>query len=94
MLLVLVAAFLIQQPYMPVEPQTLASCMYYVCDSEMLKSFEGLALFGKGDRDRLVRTMDKRYVFGKISGVSGTRRIGVDICKETERKATWTTGSY
>ncbi|KAK3372663.1 hypothetical protein B0H63DRAFT_439963 [Podospora didyma] len=65
-------------PDMPVEPNSIAGCMYYVCDSGMLKDFEGLATIRAKERDRLVGIMGKRYVFGAVVGISGGRRIAVD----------------
>lgn len=68
---------------LPVRVDTVAGCMWYVCDSAMLKDFEvfGVAGFSgsKRDRDRLVREMDRRYVLGEVVGVSsGGRRVGID----------------
>jgi len=68
--------------YIPVSPDTVAGCMYYLCESRMLKDFhQGMALMGARERDRLVREMDKLYSYGEMrdtSGRVGTRRVGVD----------------
>ena len=76
---------------MPVEPNTIASCMYYICDSHMLQDFEGLVTMSRKERDKLLCSADstpesgvvklgseKRYDFGTMTGVSGAERVGVD----------------
>ena len=64
--------------YTPVRLDTIAGCVYYLCDSKMLKDFEGTSLMGRNERDKLVSGMERRYVFGDVSGASGVRRVGVD----------------
>ncbi len=70
---------------MPVWPDSIAGCMYHVADSSMLKDLEGMATVGAKERDRILRGMEKKYMFGKISGVSGAERIGVDYVATIER---------
>ncbi|KAK3395046.1 hypothetical protein B0H63DRAFT_385723, partial [Podospora didyma] len=68
-----------RRPFMPVEPTSIAGCMYYVCDSAMLGDLEGLAVMGERERDRLVCEMGRRYVFGGMVGtMSGVGSVGVD----------------
>ncbi|KAK3314089.1 hypothetical protein B0H66DRAFT_451860, partial [Apodospora peruviana] len=55
--------------YMPVKADSVAGCMYYVCDSVMLKDFEGLAAVRQKERDKLVAEMVRTYVFGEGLGV-------------------------
>jgi hypothetical protein len=52
--------------------------MYYVCDSWMMWSFDGLSVLPKKERDWKISGMGLRYIFGDVQGVSGARRIGVD----------------
>ncbi|KAB5577822.1 hypothetical protein GE09DRAFT_1280312 [Coniochaeta sp. 2T2.1] len=78
MWLVVVGSFFIRWPHMPVDPTTVAGSMYYVCDSWMLYSFEGLSTLKKRDRDWKVGEMGLKYEYGDIQGVSGLRRYGVD----------------
>ncbi|KAB5535300.1 hypothetical protein GE09DRAFT_1227284 [Coniochaeta sp. 2T2.1] len=78
MWLVVVGSFFIRWPHMPVDPTTVAGSMYYVCDSWMLYSFEGLSTLKKKDRDWKISDMGLKYEYGDIQGVSGLRRYGVD----------------
>lgn len=78
MWLVIAASFFVKWPHMPVDPSTVAGSMYYVCDSWMLYSFEGLSTLKKRDRDWRVSEMGLKYEYGDIQGVSGLRRHGVD----------------
>ncbi|KAK3383353.1 hypothetical protein B0T24DRAFT_565994 [Lasiosphaeria ovina] len=70
---------------LPVEPNSIAGCLYYVCDSRMVVQagdFEGLSTMGGTRRDRLMRQMNRDYLFGDMVGVSGAARIGIDRVKE------------
>ncbi|KAK1755909.1 hypothetical protein QBC47DRAFT_299683 [Echria macrotheca] len=78
MWLVIVASFFVSWPHMPVDPSTIAGAMFYVCDSQMLASFEGLSVLSKEERNRRVRDMKAEFRFGQMRGVSGVRRVGVD----------------
>ncbi|KAM7195028.1 hypothetical protein V8F33_006897 [Rhypophila sp. PSN 637] len=66
------------QCYLPVRPDTISACVYYVCDAKLLRDFAGTSLMGRQERDKLVNGMGKRYVFGDVVGASGKRRVGVD----------------
>ena len=50
-----------QWPYMPVAPNTLASRIYYICDSVMLRDFERLSMLGAAERDRRVKRVARLY---------------------------------
>ena len=49
-------------PILPVDPDTIAACMSYLCDSAMVDDFAGLAVVPGKERDRMVEYMGKRYV--------------------------------
>jgi len=68
-------------PALPVAPDSLAGCAFYVCDSVMLRDFERLSMLGARERDRRVERMGRRYRFGWMTGVSGRRRIGIDYAE-------------
>jgi len=78
MWLALVGSFFLTWPYLPADPTTIAGAMFYVCDSRMLRSFEGLSPLEKEDRDARVEEMGLRFRFGNMMGSSGRRRLGVD----------------
>lgn len=71
---------------MPIKPDTVIGCMYYLVESKMLKDFEGLGGLGRKERDRLVSDMGRLYTFGGVEGiVEGVSedsekkvRVGVD----------------
>ncbi|ROV91058.1 hypothetical protein VMCG_09594 [Cytospora schulzeri] len=83
MILVLAASFLTTWPHMPVDPRTVAGAMFYVCDSWMLETLQGMSTMSKKDRDLDVRHLRLRYGYGHLSGaVSGKERVGVDVCDD------------
>ncbi|KAM7192942.1 hypothetical protein V8F20_008612 [Naviculisporaceae sp. PSN 640] len=71
-------------------PTSIAGYMYYVCDSHMLRDFEGLSTMPRKARDKAVMEMNdarghedgaggkKGYFMGIMTGVSGVRRVGID----------------
>lgn len=68
--------------YMPVRPDTIMGCLYYLCESNMVKDFEGLGLMNARERDKLVNEMDRRYVFGDMTGEgTGAHRVRVDYAR-------------
>lgn len=79
MILVILYSFLIRWPHMPADPRTIAGAMFYVCDSWMLGTMEGMATLGKKERDSTVRSQRLRYEFASSKGVSGKERMNVDI---------------
>ena len=78
MWLVVVGSFFVSWPHMPVDPSTIAGAVYYVCDSWMLWSLEGLSRLGKEECDGRIAELALRFRFGDIVGLSGRRRVGVD----------------
>ena len=71
--------WLVKWPHMPAAaPDSLACCVYYVCDSAMLRDFERLSMLGSRERDRRVERMGRMYRFGWMTGVSGEKRVGID----------------
>ena len=78
MLLVVLASFFIKWPHMPADVTTIAGTMYYVFDSGMLWSFEGLGPAPPKERDWRISEMGSQYSFGEMTGVSGMQRVGVD----------------
>ena len=77
MILVLVLEWaFVRYPYLPVDPITLAGGLYYICDSEMVHDFN--RVFAIGENLGKWSGGGKRYTFGRMVGVSGHKRIGVD----------------
>jgi hypothetical protein len=77
MVLVLVGSFCIKWPHLPVDPSTIAGCMFYVCDSDMLKDFKGMSLMGQRERERRLGTQGRKCHLSEIIGVSGEARVGI-----------------
>ncbi|KAM7189896.1 hypothetical protein V8F33_009805 [Rhypophila sp. PSN 637] len=76
MILVMIASFFVRKPDMPVDPGTIAGKMYYVCDSQVTNDIGEMD--GREGRleDRMLPGL--KYRFGKIVGVSGRERTGID----------------
>lgn len=75
------------QVYMPAKPDTIVGCIYYLCESRMMKDFEGLISMDAKARDKIVNEMDRRYVFGDLTGdVARVRRVGVEYCLSAEEQ--------
>ncbi|KAK0619144.1 hypothetical protein B0T14DRAFT_584488 [Immersiella caudata] len=76
-LVIVYGFFFIKNPPLPVDPASLAGRIYYLCDSQVADEFQGMA---KIDREECEGRMDmeKRYRFGKMIGVSGELRVGID----------------
>lgn len=71
--------------YIPVSPDTIAGCMYYLYESRMLEDFhQEMALLGARERDKLVCEMGRLCGYGEmksdIAGGFGAKRVGVDYC--------------
>ena len=72
----------IKYPHMPVHPGTLAGSMYYVCDSAMLDDIRAAPLAMERTPSRRRPGRDGRtYGFGKMLGVSGQTRVGIDYAE-------------
>ncbi|KAK0721572.1 hypothetical protein B0T26DRAFT_643506 [Lasiosphaeria miniovina] len=78
MWLVVAGGFLVKWPHLPVDPSTIAGAMFYVHDSSIICTLEGLGALGKKERDRRVVDMRLKYEFGDMAGLGGRKRIGVD----------------
>jgi len=67
---------------MPLDPTLMASCSYYVCDSEMVEQgrVASSLMSGREMKEALTRGEEGKamYLFGEVVGVSERRRIGVD----------------
>lgn len=87
MMIAVILSFFIKWPHMPVDPRTIAGAMYYVCDSWMLGSMEGLSSLGKDDRDLDVRFMRHRYGYGCVDGMHWENRMGFDIVESRDETA-------
>ena len=83
-LVILYGFFFIKHPPMPVDPASLAGRMYYLCDSVVADEFQGMAKMGRGECEGRIDG-EKRYRFGKMIGISGEVRIGVDTAYAHER---------
>jgi len=75
MILVLLGSFFRRQPYLPVDPNTIVGSMYYICDSHMLDDIPQLAELA---------SLGVRFRFGRMTGSSGSERIGVDYYAVTD----------
>ncbi|KAH8880852.1 hypothetical protein GQ53DRAFT_889304 [Thozetella sp. PMI_491] len=77
MILVLVVSSFIEWPYLPADPDTLAGRLYYICDSQILETCEGMSTMpDKARRGALARSK-LQYSFGEMTGLSGTTRVGI-----------------
>ena len=83
MVLVLLCSFFVKWPHLTVDPTTIAGAMYYVTDSYMLSNFQGLSTLERKERDKGVTNLGLRYEFGRVMGLSGKTRLGVDFAKDT-----------
>jgi Protein of unknown function (DUF3433) len=63
---------------LPRRPDTIAAVLSYLCGSSMLQDFQGLSTVDGRTRDGVVVKMGKRYKLGKIVGVDGVGRVGID----------------
>ncbi|KAI0436109.1 hypothetical protein F4803DRAFT_543346 [Xylaria telfairii] len=77
MVLILLASFFVRWPDMPIEPSSIASAMYYVCDTNVADKFEGLSTLNKQERDRMVTDMALLYEFGEMVSATGGSKIGL-----------------
>jgi hypothetical protein len=77
MILVLLWSFFIKWPYLPADPSTIAGNMYYVCDSAVLKDFEGLSEMKEKEVVTCIQRSGRNYRFGEMIGLSGELRVGI-----------------
>ncbi|KAH8887197.1 hypothetical protein GQ53DRAFT_693579 [Thozetella sp. PMI_491] len=76
--LVVATSFLVRWPHMPIDPRTIVGSLFYVHDSRIMASFDGLAVVDKDKRDRIMQHIGAKYVFGDMTGMSSKRRMGID----------------
>jgi hypothetical protein len=62
---------------MPVDPTTIAGHLYYLCDSAILRDFDGMSMMSRKEWDLHLRRMENCYSFGKMFGISGQIRTGI-----------------
>ena len=79
MMLVLGVSFFVKPLRLPVEPDTLAGGLYYLCDSYTARDLVGISAPDERDRAKQIVGMRRRYRFGKTIGLSGATRVGVDF---------------
>ena len=78
MIVVLLTCMLfVKWPALPADPQTIAGCLYHVCDSSWLGDLEGLFAAGQKERERRLGGTDKKYYLGKVVGEHETR-VGIE----------------
>jgi hypothetical protein len=81
MIITVASSFVVKTPEMPLDPKLMASCMYYVCDSQMpeLGAVGSSLMSGSQMRDDLMDGEEEglRYRFGRMAGVSGKSRVAV-----------------
>lgn len=53
--------------------------MYYVVDSRVVDELSGMGTMSGKERGQRVESMGRMYEFGETWGVSGERRVGVDV---------------
>ncbi|KAI9782835.1 MAG: hypothetical protein M1839_004586 [Geoglossum umbratile] len=63
---------------LPQRPDSIAAVLTYLCGSRMLGDFQGLAVVGEKERDEMVINMGKKYWLGKVVGVDGVERVGIN----------------
>jgi len=74
---------IVKYPYLPVDPGNLLGQIAYVCDSAMVDDFRGKSLLKSKERDKAVMALSLKYKFGKIVGLSGEVRPGIDHVDES-----------
>jgi hypothetical protein len=82
-LVIVYGFFFIKHPPLPVDPASLAGRIYYLCDSQVADEFQGMSRMSRAECEEKT-DMQKRYRFGKMIGVSGESRVGVDTAYERE----------
>ncbi|GAW20576.1 hypothetical protein ANO14919_100840 [Xylariales sp. No.14919] len=72
MVLIILGSFLVPWPPFPADVRTIAGTAYYICDSQLIRNMT---------ESNFTSTQPKcdKYTFGEMMGVSGTRRVGVDV---------------
>lgn len=63
------------------KPDTIASILLFLCGSKMLEDFKNMSRMRRKERDEAVRCWNKIYAMGKLIGVDGVDREGIDESK-------------
>ncbi|KAH0565071.1 hypothetical protein GP486_001539 [Trichoglossum hirsutum] len=63
---------------LPRRPDTIAAVLLYLCGGRMVKDFQGMAEAEGRLRDKTLMKMGKNYWLGKVEGVDGIERIGIE----------------
>lgn len=75
MIIVVAGLSFVEWPPLPIDPSTIAGAMFYVCESQMVDTFDGLACKSEADRNRDIRSMGSTYAYWQT--VDGTEmRLG------------------
>ena len=59
-------------------PSSIAGILMLVCSSHMLSDFGGMAELRERERNKAVHGWRKRYAMGRLIGLDGVERVGVD----------------
>ncbi|KAI1758059.1 hypothetical protein F4782DRAFT_476279 [Xylaria castorea] len=79
MVFIILGSFFVRWPPFPVDSRTIAGAAFYVCDSRLLHSMISSTVTRPQRPNENLSDPQEKYTFGEITGVSGMRRIGVDI---------------
>ncbi|KAI0148641.1 hypothetical protein GGR57DRAFT_475058 [Xylariaceae sp. FL1272] len=91
MVFIIGSSFFVRWPPFPVDVRTIAGAAYYVCDSRLaLGTSSSDVNLAKGLHDKISVSHEK-YTFGEMVGVSGRRRVGVNVHEDssTAEAGTW-----
>lgn len=72
-IIVVAGLFLVEWPPLPVDPSTIAGAMFYIFDSQIVHTFDGLACKTKRDRDNDIRSMGSTYAYWQTVDETGVR---------------------
>ncbi|KAL2890186.1 hypothetical protein HOO65_020728 [Ceratocystis lukuohia] len=67
-----------RRPFMPRQPNTIASTLSYIHQSKMLYDFVGTAYMTTGEREKQLVNLKKTYGLGTFKGRDGQSHVGVD----------------
>ncbi|KAH8889111.1 hypothetical protein GQ53DRAFT_825871 [Thozetella sp. PMI_491] len=83
-LVLLLSSVLARWPYLPIDPNTIAGRLYYICDSRMLQEFEQKGNLEPKEWAEHLSSSIIRYKLGRMVGVSGQVRLGIDSVQVSE----------
>lgn len=64
---------LVEWPPLPVDPSTIAGAMFYIFESQVVDTFDGLACKNRKDRDNNIRSMGSTYAYWQTVDETGLR---------------------